>query len=215
MTGSLERLREVMAELRSSCPWDREQTHRSLLTHLVEETAEVIDAVEAGSDAELVEELGDLLLQVYFHAQIAAEEGRFTLDDVADGITDKLVRRHPHVFAGESVPEDMHRSWEDRKRREKQRRSALDGIPDSLNALAKAQKVVSRARSHRVPLALDERPVTTDELSDGLVSLVARAQASGIDADQVLRDAVRSLEGAVRTAEGQAGPAGSHDAPVG
>src|SRR5690606_26916822 len=135
MTSSLERLREVMAELRRSCPWDREQTHRSLLTHLVEEAAEVIDAVEEGSDDELVEELGDLLLQVFFHAEIATEGGRFTIDDVAAGIADKLVRRHPHVFAGEDVPDDMHASWEARKRREKQRSSALEGIPDSLNSL--------------------------------------------------------------------------------
>ena len=104
MTSELERLRQVMAELRLKCPWDAEQTHRSLLNHLIEEACEVVDAVETGNDVELQEELGDLLLQVYFHARIAEDEGRFTLDDVAAGIADKLIRRHPHVFADEDVP---------------------------------------------------------------------------------------------------------------
>ena len=94
----LIRLNEVMARLRIECPWDREQTHSSLLTHLIEETYEVVDAVEGGTDDDLREELGDLLLQVYFHARIAENEGRFTIDNVTRGIADKLIRRHPHVF---------------------------------------------------------------------------------------------------------------------
>ena len=110
MSGAGEqliRLNEVMAQLRVECPWDREQTHVSLLTHLIEETCEVVDAVEEGTDADLCEELGDLLLQVYFHARIAQDEGRFTIDDVARGIADKLIRRHPHVFGDGEVPEDL------------------------------------------------------------------------------------------------------------
>lgn len=160
MTSSeLTRLYEVMARLRADCPWDAKQTHRSLVTHLIEETAEVVDAVEVGDDTDLVEELGDVLMQVYFHARIAEDEGRFTLEDVARGVSDKLVRRHPHVFAGEEVPADMRRSWEEAKRQEKGRSSSLEGIAESLSSLARTQKVVSRARSHQVPVDLDRKSV--------------------------------------------------------
>ena len=107
----LIRLNEVMARLRVECPWDREQTHSSLLTHLVEETCEVVDAVEDGTDDDLCEELDDLLLQVYFHARIAQDEGRFTIDDVARGIADKLIRRHPHVFGDGEVPILLSPQW--------------------------------------------------------------------------------------------------------
>ena len=205
MPDALNRLREVMAELRSSCPWDMRQTHQSLLPHLIEETAEVVDAVERGTDDDLREELGDVLMQVYFHARIAEEQGRFSIDDVADGISDKLVHRHPHVFAGEDVPDDMSATWERRKRAEKGRSSSLEGIPDALNALAKAQKTVSRARSHEVPVELPRDVVTADSVGDGILALVARAQASGIDADAALRAATRRLEAAIRQAESQPG----------
>lgn len=201
MTGELGRLRQIMAQLRAECPWDAEQTHSSLLTHLVEETAEVIDAVELGGDDDLREELGDLLLQVYFHAQIAADEGRFDLDDVASGIAEKLIRRHPHVFAGEDVPDDMWQSWEERKRAEKGRTSALEGIAESLNVLPRMQKVMSRSRSHRVGLDLSDEPIDEATFGAALVSLVARAQASGLDADAAARRALRSLEARVVDAE--------------
>lgn len=204
MTGELGRLRQIMAQLRAECPWDAEQTHSSLLTHLVEETAEVIDAVELGDDDDLREELGDLLLQVYFHAQIAADEGRFDLDDVASGIAEKLIRRHPHVFAGEDVPDDMWQSWEERKRAEKGRTSALEGIAESLNVLPRMQKVMSRSRSHRVALDLSDEPIDEATFGAALVSLVARAQASGLDADAVARRALRSLEARVVDAENPA-----------
>ena len=98
-SSELERLREVMARLRVECPWDATQTHASLLPHLIEEAGEVVDAVETGTSEDLEEELGDLLLQVYFHARIAEDEGRFDVEDVARGIADKLIRRHPYVFA--------------------------------------------------------------------------------------------------------------------
>ncbi|MEO7588225.1 MAG: MazG family protein [Arachnia sp.] len=193
-----------MAELRLSCPWDARQTHASLLTHLVEETCEVVDAVETGDDDELCEELGDLLLQVYFHARIAEDEGRFALDDVARGISDKLVRRHPHVFAGEDAPEDIRVSWEANKRTEKGRTSALQGIAQSMSSVARAQKVISRTRSHAVPIALPDEPVTADEVGRMAVELVARAQASGVDADAAIRTALRALEADIEAAENPA-----------
>ncbi|AQP49342.1 nucleoside triphosphate pyrophosphohydrolase [Tessaracoccus aquimaris] len=194
-----------MVDLRDRCPWDAEQTHRSLLNHLLEETAEVVDAVETGTDDDLREELGDLLLQVYFHARIAEQEGRFGLDDVARGISDKLIRRHPHVFADEDVPDDMWQSWEERKRAEKGRSSALDGIAESLNVLPRIQKVVSRARSHQVDLDLPDEPIDEATLGDELVALIARAQSGGIDADAAARAALRRLEATVRVVEGTDG----------
>ena len=197
----VERLIDVMTALRAGCPWDAEQTHRSLVTYLVEEAAEVVEAIETGGDADLREELGDLLLQIVFHAEIAAEEGRFTIDDVAHGIADKLVRRHPYVFTDAAVPDDLLSSWEARKRAEKGRTSALDGIPAPLDTLARATKVVDRVRHLRVGVPLPDEPVTAGEVGEQMVALVARAQASGVDADQAVRAAVRALEGRVREAE--------------
>lgn len=203
----LIRLNEVMARLRIECPWDREQTHSSLLTHLVEETCEVVDAVEGGTDDDLREELGDLLLQVYFHARIAENEGRFTIDDVARGIADKLIRRHPHVFGDGEVPEDLRGVWERRKRQEKGRTSSLDGIARSMSSLARTQKVIARARSHEVPVGFPGEPVTAEDVGERIQALVARAQASGVDADAAVREALRGLEERIRQAEGPAGTA--------
>jgi XTP/dITP diphosphohydrolase len=194
-----------MHRLRADCPWDREQTHLSLVPYLVEETCEVVEAVESGTPADLREELGDLLLQVVFHSELAAEDEAFDLDDVAAGIADKLVARHPHVFEAQEVPTDLHATWEQRKAVEKGRASALDGIPERLSALARAAKILSRARSREVPLApVEVEPITDEALGDALVDLVRRAQASGLDAEQSARSAVRRLEQQVRDAEAAA-----------
>lgn len=199
--SELERLRAIMARLRAECPWDAKQTHASLLNHLVEEACEVVDAVEDGSDEDLVEELGDVLLQVFFHSRIAEEEGRFSLDDVARGIADKLERRHPHVFADEDAPDDMDATWEARKAAEKGRRSALEGIARSMSVIARAHKVVSRSRSHGVDVELPDQPITETEVGEQILALVARAQANGIDADAATRAALRRLEYRVSEAE--------------
>lgn len=201
MPTELERLRQIMARLRAECPWDARQTHRSLLNHLIEETCEVVDAVEVGTDDDLVEELGDLLLQVYFHSRIAEEEGRFTLEDVAARISDKLVRRHPHVFADEAAPDDLDVTWERRKAQEKGRRSALDGIAQSMSVLARAQKVVSRSRSHQVSVDLPDESISEEEVGESIVALVARAAASDIDADAATRAALRRLEARITGAQ--------------
>ncbi len=208
----VERLVTVMATLREQCPWDSRQTHRSLVPYLVEETCEVVEAVEglpggsvAGAGpaaAHLQEELGDLLLQVVFHAELASEaEDGFDLEDVARGISDKLISRHPHVFAAEEAPSDLHGVWEQRKAQEKGRTSALQGIPEQLSALSRASKIIGRARSHRVPLELPTEEIDAGSLGREIVALVARAQAGGIDAEQAVREAVRDLEAAVRSAE--------------
>ena len=201
----VERLAAVMARLRSGCPWDAEQTHRSLVQYLVEETAETIEAIETGDHDLLREELGDLLLQVVFHAEIAAERpDGFGLEDVARGIADKLIARHPYVFAAGEVPSDLNYSWEQRKAVEKGRRSVLDGIPEQLSALARANKIISRVRSRRVEVDLADEPVTAEQVGAEILALAARAEAVGIDPDQAVRDAVRGLERQVVAAEADA-----------
>ena len=187
----LRRLLAVMHALRAGCPWDREQTHVSLLHYLVEETAEVVDAVETGTDDDLREELGDLLLQI-----------AFDIDDVARGISEKLIARHPHVFAGQEAPADLNVVWEQRKKVEKKRDSSLDGIPVSLPVLARANKVIMRARSHDVPLDLPTEPIDEAAVGTELLALASRAQASGIDPEHALRAALRDLESSIR-AEGR------------
>jgi XTP/dITP diphosphohydrolase len=191
-----------MARLRQECPWDAQQTHRSLVQYLVEETAETIEAIEVGDQDHLQEELGDLLLQVIFHAQIASEQAcGFTVEEVARGIADKLISRHPYVFASAEVPVDLHSTWEQRKVAEKGRTSALQGIPEQLSALARVNKIISRARSQRLQVALPDDPTTAEEVGEEILALAARAQAAGIDPEQALRDAIRALEVRVRHAE--------------
>ena len=189
----------VMDRLRTSCPWDREQTHESLVRYLLEEAYETLEAIETGDYSHLREELGDLLLQVYFHARIAEEDpdDPFTIDDVAGGIVDKLVHRHPHVFGDVDVADadEVERNWEALKAAEKGRGSVLDGIPQALPALSLAEKTLGRAGRVGV------EPTLTDSLGDRLLALVVEARANGLDAEQELRTAVRRLADAVRTAE--------------
>jgi len=189
----------VMDRLRRECPWDQQQTHSSLARYLLEEAYETLEAIETGDVDHLREELGDLLLQVYFHARIASEDGSFDIDDVAGGIVDKLVHRHPHVFAGLDVEDaaEVDRNWEALKAAEKGRDSVLEGIPLALPALALADKTLGRAA--RVAVAPADE---AGSLGDRLLALVVEARATGHDAEQELRDAVRRLADAVRTAEG-------------
>jgi len=185
----------VMDRLRTDCPWDREQTHRSLARYLLEETYETLEAIDSGDRDHLREELGDLLLQVCFHARIAAEGtdgGGFDVDDVARGIADKLVYRHPHVFAGLEVADadEVDRNWETLKAAEKRRGSPLDGVPVALPALAYADKVLGRLT--RAGLLVDGS-VSPSDLGGRLLGLVVEARQAGLDPEQELRDAVRRL----------------------
>jgi len=141
---------EIMARLRRSCPWDREQTHASLVRYLIEETFEVVDAIEHGGDAELCEELGDLLFQIVFHSQLATERGKFSVADVIDGLSNKMIRRHPHVFGDVAVADvdAVWANWEQLKSQEaagQARTSKLDGIPKHLGALQRGQKMQEKA----------------------------------------------------------------------
>src|SRR3954468_10196262 len=158
---AIQELLAVMARLRSptGCPWDREQDHMTLRFHAVEEVYELLDAIEAGDDHEMVEELGDLLLQVVFHSQLASERGAFDFEQVTRHITDKLIRRHPHVFGDLKVKDvdQVWANWEKIKRAEKQgtrhaRASALDGIPKHLPALLRAEKLAKKAKRAKIQM---------------------------------------------------------------
>ncbi|HSL10474.1 MAG TPA: nucleoside triphosphate pyrophosphohydrolase [Actinomycetota bacterium] len=215
----------VQAALRApgGCPWDAEQTHASLARHLLEETHELLEAIDAGDDAAMRDELGDVLLQVTFHAQIAADDGRFDIDDVAEGLVRKLVHRHPHVFGGAEVSgaDEVLLNWERLKAREstgaERDPTAVDEhIPESLPALARAAKVQRRAASQSfewrsVDRALDALREEVDELAeelardepsherleeevgDVLFAAVAVARKAGVDAESALRRTIRGF----------------------
>ena len=204
---ALVELAEVMERLRAECAWKAGQTHRSLARYLLEETHETLEAIDTGDAEHLREELGDLLLQVYFHAVIAAEAGEFTIDDVADDLIEKLVRRNPHVFppAGASPAPgqdaaSINEVWESIKAAEKQRTSVLDGLPPTLPALLLADKVLDRlSRTPAEPSVVADRTVRSGDpvtdIGDRLLALVAESRAAGVDPEQALRDAVRRVAG--------------------
>ncbi|MEP7191792.1 MAG: MazG family protein [Actinomycetota bacterium] len=190
----------VMDRLRSpgGCPWDAEQTHESLVPYAIEETHELVEAIESGDRAHIVEELGDLLLQVVFHARVGQEapEAPFGIDDVAGGIVEKLVRRHPHVFAevDADTPAQVAENWEQIKAAEKPHRtSPLDGIPGDLPALARANKAAGRLSTAGL-YELAEGAAANDDLGSRLFALVLEARDKGQDPEAVLRAAVRALE---------------------
>lgn len=233
-TVSADPLREaadVMRAVRDRCVWTQQIDHRALVPYLVEESAELIDAVEDGSRDELREELGDLLWQVLFHSEIASRDpdAPFDIDDVARGLTDKMVRRHPHVFgdAVATTPEEVLVHWNAAKAAEKSARtSVLDGVSERMPSLALAQKLLSKATQvGAYPTktgARAETPVSTEgldataasrpadagspaseaELGDALLGLVAAARANGWDAERALRERLRGLERDIRSAEG-------------
>jgi XTP/dITP diphosphohydrolase len=220
---------ETMDRLRTGCPWDARQTHASLAPHLLEEPYEALEALESGDAEAFCEELGDVLLQVVFHARIAAERDdgtSFTVDDVADGIVAKLVRRHPHVFADVAVSgaDEVTRNWDDIKREEKRLKaeriglpaagamtpSALDGVPFGQPALALAAQLQGRAARAGVPEELADLGAEDDPGASGsscgdvgreLFQLVARARAAGCDPETELRAAARRYLALVRAWE--------------
>jgi NTP pyrophosphatase (non-canonical NTP hydrolase) len=193
----------TMDRLRSpgGCPWDAEQTHESLATYLVEETYETLEAIETGDLDHLREELGDLLLQVVFHSRIATEhpERPWSVDDVAGDIVDKLVRRHPHVFAAGTArtAAEVEAGWETLKAAEKGRSSAMEGVPMALPALALAGKLLHRAEKSGVVA----EHVPGDSLGGSLFRLVAEARAAGLDPEAELRAEIRRYVAAVQAAE--------------
>ena len=208
VAGEVARFLDLVRTLRAECPWDREQTHGSLTRHLLEETYEVLDAIEhvdadAGTGFEpLEEELGDLLFQVVFHSVLAAEQGQFTLADVARGIHDKLHARHPHVFDPDAAKTDIAQltiDWERRKVEEKGRGSVMDGIPATLPSLAYAAKVQKKAASQGV----EWRSLVgdADPWASRVLDLVDEARAAGVDPELALRRAVHAAADRFRASE--------------
>jgi len=204
MSSELLRLREVMDKLRSpgGCPWDAQQDHTSLLKYLLEESYEFIESVENNDRDAMQEELGDLLLQVYFHSRMAEEDAKqpFNIEDVAKSVTDKLTRRHPHVFAGESVSgsEEVLENWEKQKAAEKGRNSAIDGVPLAQPALPLATKVIYRLNKLNYQLPISEpiklpADIDQDQFGQILLGLITQAVDKGLDPEAALRTATKGL----------------------
>ena len=223
--AAIEDLLKVMARLRSptGCPWDREQDHRTIRRHAIEEVYELIDAIEAEDDHEMAEELGDLLLQVVFHCQMAKERGAFDFEKVCRLIVEKLVRRHPHVFGKIKVKDvgEVWANWEKIKKAEKHgtkhaRHSALDGIPKHLPALLRAEKLVKKARKAglfdssagrrcRAAQTSSQKKLSKAVLAKELFDLAELAQARGWSAEELLVDEIKRRERELRRRESAQG----------
>ncbi|MBO7392134.1 MAG: MazG family protein [Verrucomicrobia bacterium] len=202
----IENLLRIMARLRSpdGCPWDREQNHQTIAPDLLEESAELLEAIETHDDEGMLEELGDLLLQIVFHSQLARERNAFDFHDVVRVLSEKLIRRHPHVF-GNSNAKDIDVIWEQWERIKKEeksgtdheRKSALDGIPPTLTALMSAQKLFKKANKAKL-LDPEEIPsanaMTQEQMTDELCRIARIAQLNGWDAESLLRNETRRLE---------------------
>jgi len=210
-TSPINELRQVMSRLRSprGCPWDREQNHMTLRWHAVEEVYELIDAIEARDDQEMIEELGDVLLQVVFHCQLASERGAFNFATVARHISQKLIRRHPHVFGDLKVNSvaQVWKNWETIKHAEKHgtrhaRPSVLDGIPRHLPALLRAEKLVKKAKRGKLMSAAKANGrMTRNALARKLFTLAAFAQSKGWSAEELLRQETSKQERVLRRSE--------------
>lgn len=217
MSEAIDRLVAVMDRLRSpgGCPWDAEQTHASLARYLLEETYEVLDAMDKEDPKELKEELGDLLLQVVFHARIAQEQDPdFTLDQIADGVASKLERRHPHVFSDLQVTstEELEENWAQIKKLEKDRESVVDGVPKALPALQLATQLLYRSRKMQLDYedtGLTEQvkdlvgDVTQENIARLLVSTVQLARTQDLDAESCLRAAMAQYRDLVIATEAE------------
>ena len=211
MASELQRLVEVMDRLRSpgGCPWDAEQTHESLVKYLLEESYEFIDSVDANDREGMREELGDVLLQVYFHSRIAQDHPTdpFSIEDVARAIADKLIRRHPHVFAGLAVSgtEEIIENWEEIKAKEKGRTSALDGVALAQPALPLVEKLLYRAEKYKVKVELSkyqsDKPATQESVGEALASIIAWARDNEIDPENALRLYGRQIAEQIKAAE--------------
>lgn len=208
---AIEDLLRVMAKLRSptGCPWDREQSHLTLRRHAIEEVYELIDAIENCDDHEMAEELGDLLLQVVFHCQLARERGAFDFEKVTRHLVDKLIRRHPHVFGNTKVKDvdEVWANWEKIKHAEKEgtrheRPSVLDGIPKHLPALLRVEKLVKKAR--KAKLLSDSKTVrraSKSAVAKELFELAAYAQSRGWTAEELLMAEAKQREKVLRRLE--------------
>jgi len=212
-----DRLAEIMRRVKKECPWDRQQTHESLRQYLIEETYEVVDAIDDRDDDSLCEELGDLQIQILFHAFLAEDRGTFRLANVFDTISEKLVRRHPHVFANTEVngSEDVLKNWEHIKMKEGKKESVLDGVPRNMPALIKAYRIQNKAgrvgfdwpdldgvqgkvmeelNEFHESIGTNDKSKIEDELGDLLFSLVNLARKLEINPEDALRRTIRKFD---------------------
>ena len=212
--SAIQQLLEVMAKLRApdGCPWDREQDHMTLRFYAVEEVYELMDAIEAGDDHEMEEELGDLLLQVVFHCQLARERGAFDFEEVCQRIVNKLIHRHPHVFGKNRLKtaDAVLAQWEQLKRAEKkgtrhERPSALDGIPKRLPALMRAHELMKKARRARIVVEdkKQNRVKSKAAIAGELFDLAALCQRRGWQAEDLLRSEIKRRDRSLRRQERQ------------
>ncbi len=196
---SFDKLLEVSDRLlaQDGCPWDREQTFKSLRPYLLEEAHEALEAIDEDQDEMIIEELGDLLYIIIFYAKLGAIQERFTIEEVLETVREKMVRRHPHIFGDVKVKkvEEVIYHWERIKKLEKSsRKSPLEGIPKSLGIVSRAQKVLRKMISEDFELPFMKKQLTEEELGEQLLSLVYQAEASGIDSEQVMRKALKNYE---------------------
>jgi MazG family protein len=191
----------------TGCEWDQKQTFLTLQPYVLEEAHEVVEAVDADDDGKIVEELGDLLYTIVFYGKLGEKNGRFSMKEILERVKEKLIRRHPHVFGETKVEgvDDIVKNWEKIKAEEKKeakRESALDGIPPTLPALPRAQKILKRIqRSHPSLLSEEKETATEEEIGDQLVKLILRAEHNHIDAESALRRALSRLEATFRQVE--------------
>lgn len=213
----VSKLLTVMSQLREKCPWDQKQTHQTLLSHLIEETYELVDAIESANDEHILEELGDLLFQVVFHSHLAEERGQFNFYDVVSQQKDKLIERHPHVFdtSSEQCASQVQANWEQNKQAIKARDSILDDVPLAMPALARAQKIQKRAASvgfdwqqlsdiqlklteelqeFSEAVATESQASIAEELGDILFTVVNLARYLNFDSEEMLRSATKKFE---------------------
>ena len=200
----LERVEEVASRLRRDCPWDAKQTHESLGRYLIEESYELLEAIDESTsdpeatdatDAHLIEELGDVLFQVFAHAAIAAEEGRFNIADVAQGVSDKLIERHPHVYGDvvAETAEDVAKTWDANKMEKKGRLSVMEGIPPHLPALLYGWKILGKAYAAGIVPSSDDLPGQTSEQARELFDVASKAVQAGVEPEEGLRNSVRAF----------------------
>jgi XTP/dITP diphosphohydrolase len=212
MASELLRLLEVMDQLRSpgGCPWDAEQTHQTLIKYLLEESYEFVDAIDSADRDAMREELGDILLQVYFHSRIAQEHQTdpFSIEDVARGIADKLIRRHPHVFGETKINsnDELLANWERLKAEEKGRNSATDGVALAQPALSLLTKLIYRAEKNGIELALPSAVMDNEvpaevAIGDALVAAVVAAIKNGIEPEDLLRSRAREISDEIKRIE--------------
>ncbi|NCC60214.1 MAG: MazG family protein [Verrucomicrobiae bacterium] len=208
----MEKLLKLMEKLRSpgGCPWDQQQTHVSIAKDLLEESAELIEAIETQDDAAMLEELGDVLLQIVFHAHLAKERGVFEFKDIVQSISEKLIRRHPHVFGNTTVEgiDVVYEQWERIKKDEKsgtkmERHSALDGNPIHMPALMRAQKVFKKALKAGLleESEIPDKSISEQEVGNDLFRIAAIVQQNGWDAETILRKVIREQEAIYRERE--------------